>query len=335
MRHVWEARTPRARAIRAALLPIELGYRAVVAARAALYDRRLLPVHDVSIPVISVGNLSVGGTGKTPVTAWIARELVARGKTPAIVLRGYGSDEIVVHERLNPGVSVIADRDRVRGIREAVAEGVDVVVLDDAFQHRRAVRDADVLLVNADTWSGDTRLLPAGPWREPLVAARRADIVIVSRKTADREKVAAAKRAILSAAPRAKIVTVHFAPAGLRSTATGQTMPLQAIHGADVTAIAAIAHPEAFFKQLTELGAIVRPHSFPDHHEFSRREARALAAAAQQSDFAVCTLKDAVKLESIWPADSGSLWYVSQRLRVEDGQSYIDGMLDAILAKEQ
>jgi tetraacyldisaccharide 4'-kinase len=97
-------------------------------------------------------------------------------------------------------------------------------------------------------------------------------------------------------------------------------------------AIAAVARPDSFFRQLTELGAIVHPHSFPDHHHFTAAEARDLVAQAGTSDFVVCTLKDAVKLESLWPAEAGSLWYVSQRLRVEEGKPHIDRMLDDLLS---
>jgi tetraacyldisaccharide 4'-kinase len=276
--------------------------------------------------------LSVGGTGKTPVAAWFARRFQENGLAPAIVLRGYGGDEVIVHERLNGGIPVIAAVDRVRGIRDAIAQGVDVVVLDDAFQHRRARRDADVLLVSADAWTGKPRLLPAGPWREPLRAARRASLVIITRKTADRSAVEDVKRALANAAPQVPVAVVYLGPGDLKSTATGQTLPLHALNGADLTAIAAIAHPASFFKQLTELGAIVRPFSFPDHHAFTRAEARNLAAEAGNSDFVVCTLKDAVKLESLWPAEAGSLWYVSQRLRIEDGQDNIDRLLDKLLS---
>jgi tetraacyldisaccharide 4'-kinase len=102
---------------------------------------------------------------------------------------------------------------------------------------------------------------------------------------------------------------------------------LQVLAGADLTAIAAIAHPDSFFRQLTELGAVVRPHSFRDHHSFTVQEARDLASRASNSDFVVCTLKDAVKLESLWPAEAGSLWYVSQRLRIEDGEEHIERLL--------
>jgi tetraacyldisaccharide 4'-kinase len=314
------------------LAPAEALYRAAISARGQLYDRGIFASYDFSVPVLSVGNLSVGGTGKTPVSAWFVSQLLERGAHPAIVLRGYGGDETLVHQRLNPGIPVVAASDRVSGIRRAIAEGADVVVLDDAFQHRRAERDVDVVLVNADAWSGSVRLLPAGPWREPLSAARRASLVIVTRKTAAPEVVDDLRRALGRAAPAVPVAIIHLAPNELRSTATGRALPLQAIDGADLTAVAAIAHPDAFFRQLTERGAIVRPHSFPDHHAFTRAEAEALARESTSSDFVVCTLKDAVKLEALWPAEAGSLWYVSQRLRVEDGRAHLQHVIDGIRA---
>ena len=328
----WTGRGKTARAVRALLAPAEALYGATIATRGKLYDWGIFRATEFSVPVLSIGNLSVGGTGKTPVAAWFAHKFSEKGAAPAIVLRGYGGDEIIVHRRLNEGIPVVASADRVRGIRDAIADGANVVVLDDAFQHRRARRDADVLLVNADAWTGKPRLLPAGPWREPLRSARRATLVIITRKTADRSTVAAVKRALANAASHVPVAIVHIAPGELRSTATGQTLPLHTLRGADLTAIAAIAQPDSFFQQLTELGAVVRPFSFPDHHAFTRAEARALAAEAGNSDFVVCTLKDAVKLESLWPAEAGSLWYVSQRLRIEDGQEHIDRLLENLLS---
>jgi tetraacyldisaccharide 4'-kinase len=329
---VWTGRGRGSRAGRLLLAPLEIAYRATIATRQWLYDTGLFRVESFSVPVVSVGTLSVGGTGKTPVAAWIARRLVERGAKPGVVLRGYGGDETIVHQRLNPEVPVMAAADRARGIREAIAQGVDVVILDDAFQHRRAGRNADVLLIDADSWSGSVRLIPAGPWREPLRSARRADIVIITRKTGDAASVEGARRAIAAAAPNVPIAIVSLAPANLHSTATGQELPLHVLQGADLMAIAGVARPESFFRQLTELGAVVRPHAFPDHHAFSGRDARDLAAQAANSDFVVCTLKDAVKLESLWPAEAGSLWYVSQRLRIETGLPEIDRMLDSLLA---
>ncbi|HJQ10686.1 MAG TPA: tetraacyldisaccharide 4'-kinase [Gemmatimonadaceae bacterium] len=325
---VWSGRNKRARLLRTLLTPAEALYAVVATGRAKFYDWSLLKAEEFSVPVLSIGNMTVGGTGKTPVAAWFAQQLIKRNIAPAIVLRGYGGDEIRVHQRLNESIPVIAAPDRVRGIREAIAHGVDVVVLDDAFQHRRASRDADVVLVSADAWGGRPRLLPAGPWREPLRSARRASLLIVTRKVATQQTVDDVKRALTNAASRVPTAVVHLGPAALRSTSTGQTLPLHTLSGADLTAVAGIAHPDSFFKQLTELGAVVRPFSFPDHHEFTHADAERLAAEASNSDFVVCTLKDAVKLEALWPAEAGSLWYVSQRLRIEEGQHHIERLLD-------
>src|SRR5471032_2745808 len=168
---VWESSAIGARVVRAALIPFSWVYAATVAARNAAYDRGWLRSHRLALPAISVGNLSVGGTGKTPVSAFIAARLAELGARPAIVMRGYGGDEPLVHARLNPGIPVVVTADRVRGTADARANGRTVVVLDDAFQHRRAKRDADLVLLSADR-AGPVRALPAGPWREPLTSLK-------------------------------------------------------------------------------------------------------------------------------------------------------------------
>ncbi len=327
---VWTSNSGRAKASRALLSPFSALYAGASALRGLLYDRRILRVYQSTIPVISVGNLTVGGTGKTPVAAWIAGAILERGKIPAVVLRGYGEDEPLVHKALNPEVEVVICKDRVRGIREAVACGADIVVLDDAFQHRRAARDLDLLLISADGWRGGANLLPAGPWREPLRAARRASLVMITAKTAGRGKIESVQRALSAAAPSVPQAVMRFRLGELRSTATGQTMPLAALSDAKVYAIAAIANPESFFEQVTATGASVVGAPFPDHHAFSAREAASIAAAAESADFVVCTLKDAVKLGPLWPPERASLWYVSQRATVEGGAAQLDQMLDRI-----
>src|SRR5437763_2660867 len=162
---VWFGDDLLARAARAALLPGEILYGAAVGVRKALYDSGVLTTYKPALPTVSVGNLTVGGTGKTPVAAWIATELVDRGIQPAIVLRGYGEDEPLVHARLNPSVPIVVAPDRVDGVRMARDAGANVAVLDDAFQHRQVSRDVDLVLVSADRWSPAPRLLPAGPFR--------------------------------------------------------------------------------------------------------------------------------------------------------------------------
>src|SRR3954466_9930436 len=147
---VWFGDDLIARAGRFALGPPELLYRASIGVREVLYDSGVFTAQQPALPAVSIGNVTVGGTGKTPIAAWIAQELIDRGARPGIVLRGYGDDEPLVHARLNPSVPVIVAADRVSGIANARAAGATVAVLDDAFQHRQVSRDVDFVLVSAD-----------------------------------------------------------------------------------------------------------------------------------------------------------------------------------------
>ena len=153
-------------------------------ARNVLYDRGLFRSYRLPRPVISVGNLTTGGTGKTPVVRWLVRVLRRRGWTPGILHGGYAEDEPALHRAWFPDLPVVADRDRLRGAGRAMEMGADVLVLDDAFQHRRIGRDLDIVLVAAEAWGRTARLLPRGPYREPPSALRRADLVVVTRRTA-------------------------------------------------------------------------------------------------------------------------------------------------------
>jgi tetraacyldisaccharide 4'-kinase len=369
---LWYSPDLAARAARLALTPLELLYSGAMALRGRLYDAGLLPVHETRIPALGVGNLTVGGTGKTPVSAWLASELAVRGARPAIVLRGYGSDEQLVHEILNPAIPVIASPDRVAGMERAAASGVDTVVLDDAFQHRRAARTADIVLVSAERWNENRRLLPAGPWREPLSSLRRAALAVVTRKAAslddarrvaDRVSLAAGGTATAIVhlalgelrmiprgtddAPRSTMSAVHFGDRGgaaLRDhsaveAATPGSLAPSVLEGQRVLAISAIGDPAAFEGQLAAVGASVESRSFPDHHRFTLQEALRLAAAAAQlargasaAPAAVCTLKDAVKLASLWPREAPPLWYVSQQPEVESGRAEVDALIARTLA---
>lgn len=331
---LWRSNSVAARAVRALLLPAERAMAGVVAVRNGLYDRGTLPARATPIPAASVGNLTVGGTGKTPVAAWIVRRLAARGATPAVVLRGYGDDEPLVHAVLNPSIPVVVSPDRTKGVAEAAARGADVAVLDDAFQHRRVARAADIVLVSADGWTIPRRMLPSGPWREPLEALRRADLAVITSKAATDTEIEAARAAITRGAPDTPVAGVVLELGDLFGFGDpGARLPTGGLSGASVLAIAAVGNPEAFFAQLRRAGAAVDARGFPDHHRFTRDEARELASLAPRGGMAVCTLKDAVKLAPLWPADAPALWYVSQPVRVAWGAELFDRLVDALLAR--
>ena len=329
---IWFGDGAGARAARLALLPFEVLYAAAMTARGALYDAGALTVHDPGIPAVSVGNLSVGGTGKTPIASWIARELRDRGARPAIVLRGYGADEPLVHELLNPEVPVVIAPDRVAGVTEARRRGADVAVLDDAFQHRRVRRDADVVLVSADRWSGRVRLLPAGPWREPLRALRRAALVVVTRKAVSADAASRVIAALERAVPGVPTAVAQLAPASLRRVGDpGSSRPLEAVAGSRVLVISAVGDPEAFRRQMEAIGGRVDAAAFGDHHAYDDADVQRLAERAARAEIVVCTLKDAVKLGPLWPREAPPLWYVSQRLDLERGAAAMDALLSRVL----
>ena len=328
---LWWSDDPMAVIARAALAPLSVLYGAAMAARGRLYDAGVFSTLPLPLPALSVGNLTVGGTGKTPVAAWVAAALVARGARPAIVLRGYGDDEPLVHRVLNPAVPVLIDPDRVQGGWKAAALGADVIVLDDAFQHRGAARVADLVLVSADRWPNRWRLLPAGPAREPLVALQRATIVMVTRKAATVEAARAVARAVAGAAPGVPVAVAHLAPGEL-ADASGARLAISSLAGSAPLAITSIADPRSFAAQLTQAGLVPRLVAFPDHHDFTEADVTRLTREAAQAGRAVCTLKDHVKLAPLWPRGGPPLLYLTQRVNVEFGAEAVDTVLSIVLA---
>jgi tetraacyldisaccharide 4'-kinase len=284
------------------------------------------------IPALSIGNLTVGGTGKTPVSAWFAQRMRDAGASPAIVLRGYGEDETLVHRLLNPDVQVFAGADRVAQVQQAARAGADVAILDDAFQHRRAHRVADVVLISADRWSGEVRLLPAGPYREPLRALRRATTVIVTVKATPDDRVRAAVHAIRAITSSA-VVTVDLTPASFVAVGDRRVSePLDAWRGRRVLAVSGIGDPRSFQSQLERLGVLSTPMAFADHHKFDERTVLQMTDAARGLDAVVCTLKDAVKLGLLWPSSAVPLWYLSQSVVPRDGTEALDDVVRSVLA---
>ena len=344
---MWASESVVARAARGVLTPASWLFGAVVARRNRGYDIAEQP--KPALAALSVGNLTVGGTGKTPIAAWCVQELRARGARPAIVLRGYGDDEWRVHAQLNAGVPVIVAADRRDGLITARVRGADCAVLDDAFQHRRVTRAADIVLVSADSWRDEVRLLPTGPFREPLESIRRAHAAVITVKAASRESIAGLTKAIATAAPDVPIAVVRLEPGTLQLAVTlprdgegsqrrrvvpvSLTHPPSWLRGRRVCVVSAIGDPAAFEQQLLALGATIHAKKrYPDHHAFSERDAAAIAASAQASDGVICTLKDAVKLAPLWPREAPPLWYVSQTVVVERGAEALDRAFARVLA---
>jgi tetraacyldisaccharide 4'-kinase len=332
IRWLWTSRRSDARLARLVLLPASGLWRVVMDVRAAAYARGWAKVHDLPLPSVAVGNLTVGGSGKTPIAGWIAAHYAGLGLTPGILLRGYrGGDEAEVHRQALPGARVVADPDRVAGAARAQAQGAQVLVLDDAFQRLDVRRDLNIAVVSAETTRAVRWSLPAGPWRESVAALRRADLLVVTRKRAD---AAAALALAQELAPRIRgpVAVVHLAVTRYHGMISGREVTALELAGKRVVAASAIADPEAFIAQTKATGAAVQVATWGDHHAFRDEDVAWLAKAARKSDCVIITRKDAVKLRDRWPASVPEPLVAVLDLEWEAGLEELVRALRAVIA---
>lgn len=295
--------------LRTALWPLGLCYGAVAAARNWLFDARLRAVHTLPVPVVAVGNLTVGGTGKTPTVAWLCALARERGRRPGVLARGYGrahgavlNDEGAMLQRRLPWLLQEQDPDRVAAGARLVAKGSDYVVLDDGFQHRRLHRDLDVLCLDAVSPFGNGQCLPAGDLREFRSGLRRAGLVLLTRAGALAPEDLAARTARIRrlAGRELPVHACEHAPTSFESLPTGEVQPLAAVAGRPCVLLSAIARPASFRATMESLGArIVGDFRHRDHHRFTAAElAVAARAAADAGAWLVLTEKDDARMPS-------------------------------------
>jgi tetraacyldisaccharide 4'-kinase len=291
-----------------ALLGISLPYRLAVAVRNLAFDRGWLTSHRVGVPVICVGNLTLGGTGKTPMVEWVGRWLRSRNLRVAILSRGYGetqglNDEGRVLEENLPEVPHLQGSDRVALAKIAVEElESEVLILDDGFQHRRLARDLDIVLLDALEPFGLGSIFPRGLLREPVGSLRRASVVVLSR--ADLVEPAARQLIRLQAEKAAgplRWVLARHAPLDLIDAELG-SFSLETLPGQKVGAFCGIGNPEGFRRTLHGLGIDpVGFRAFPDHHAYTASDVAELAGWLRDlgADLALTTQKDLVKLRTL------------------------------------
>ncbi len=304
--------------LRIALVPFSWLYGAVIAIRNRCYDTGIFPVAGVETPVISVGNVTTGGTGKTPLVEYIVGRLIGAGSRPAILSRGYGrstkgtltvsdgsailagadraGDEPAQMARKFPGCAVVVDEDRVRGARYLESRfRPDVIVCDDAFQHRALRRDLDIVVLGDDgpdgAAGGGHRLLPAGNGREPLGSLRRADIVVLNQPRERPYRGPAGK----------PLVRMWYEAGPLRLHGpAGETIATDVLRSGRFVAFSGIGNPDSFAATLGDLG--LNPDEtlvYPDHHPYGGREIGEIQEALNRSGarYVVTTEKDAVRLD--------------------------------------
>ncbi len=282
------------------------GYRTAIYLRNKLFDSHIRRAQRVEVPVISVGNLTVGGTGKSPFVLWLARWLTQQGIRPAVLSRGYGAerghlnDEALELRLRVPNLFHLQSADRVQSARRAIAEFyAQVLILDDGFQHRRLARNLDIVLIDATEPFGYGHLLPRGLLREPMSALSRAQAVILTRADqVSAERKQSIQKTIAAYIREAVWAEATFVPTDLLDD-HGTSHPLSDLRSSRVFGFAAIGQPENFRRTLQSLsGQLVGFRSFPDHHRFSGDEFLQLLSAARSAcaNLLVCTCKDLVKI---------------------------------------
>jgi len=314
------------------------GYAAAIAVRNTAYDYGWFRTTKLAVPVISIGNITTGGTGKTPVVAWCIHELQRRGSRPGIVSRGYRSldgevnDEALVLERLCPGVPHVQDRDRIRGGQRAIDQfGCDVLVLDDAFQHRRIVRDLDLVLIDALQPWGYGHLLPRGLLREPRSALARSHVLLITRA----DQITPATCAMLSQelmrhCPQARPVPVRFQPQEWLAV-DGTRYPLLNWQAQRVAMFCGIGSPAGFRQSLTGLTTVIAEQLFPDHHHYTSSDLDQLEQWRHELGITtlVTTLKDLVKIPATHPV-ANHVFALQIGTEVLENAPEISRALDAI-----
>jgi len=351
----WDREGALGGAMWAALVPAAIAYGAGVRVRNFLYDRGWRRAARVAAPVVSVGNLTVGGTGETPVVVWLAEELERRGHSVGVLSRGYGrrsrgtkviaqggrpvvsveasGDEPAMIGRRIRGPVVVAGR-REAGARVAIERGARVLLLDDGFQHRAIARDFDLLLVDDERPIGNGWTLPSGPLREPLRNATRADAVLAVDRGSPRAE---------GGLPAAWVHAGRFERPCYRGVLVpralvwpdGETWteaPLARLAGQRILVVSGIVGPQALYAMVQQWeGQIVNVLEFPDHHWYDRDDFATIRKAAREADLIVTTEKDLVKLER-FPFVRGGLMALRLGVAVEGAEELL-AAISAVLRR--
>lgn len=333
-----EARGLGAALVRGGLWVVSVPYGIAVRLRNRLYDWNWLARHRARVPVISVGNLTLGGTGKTPCVEWIARYFRQRAVRVAILSRGYGSregrnDEAFVLEENLPDVPHLQHPDRVALAETAVTElESEVLILDDGFQHRRLHRNLDIVLIDATNPWGHGRLFPAGLLREPASSLHRAGMILLTRcDLVRRDGLRKLGERVKRLAPGVPVAETRHRLACFVNSA-GATRSLEELSGSAAAAFCGIGNPDAFRQSLAKLGTnVVAFRTFADHRDYTREDVedlRAWARGQREGTVLFTTQKDLVKLR-VARLGERELWALRIELEVGAGQEALEQRLQS------
>ena len=345
------------RAATIALTLLGLLYGAAMRARAALYEWGILRTHKIDSPVISVGNLTTGGTGKTPLVEAIAEYLAAKGNRVCILTRGYGRDNsgqrvvvsrgtqilddvtqtgdepLMLAEKLKGKAAVICDADRVSAARWAEENlASDIFILDDGFQNQRIARNLNIVTIDGTNPWGNKKVLPAGTLRESRKALRRADCVVLTRTEQSTDSTLPAEIEKISDAPvfRSRMVTL-----GIHDDNSARAVQLEDVARHPIAAFCAVGNPEGFFNHLRESFELADTTAFRDHHQYSQADIDWITkhALGNGAEALVTTAKDAVKLRAL--RFDMPCYIIDIKIEFESEERFFDLIDQAVLRNDK
>ena len=334
------------------LLSVGAGlYRTSLCGIELLYRMKVLKVHTLPVPVVSIGNLTWGGTGKTPFCIHLAKGFQKMGRSPVVLTRGYGQDEVnLMTRRLHP-IPVLVGPDRVAlGVQAVQKLGVNLILLDDGYQQWRIKKDLEILMVDATAPFGNNHLIPRGTLREPVTAAARADLIVMTRIELCPDGLEGIEERLRRVNRTAPILLARFRPVGLfrwsrayaSSEASAQMLSFKRLQEEPICSMAGIARPEQFEATLERLGArIALKHRAADHHSYTMGEMIRLLDRCRRHGVRriVTTAKDAVKIPEILVESVGSglkgmeLLVLEIGLEFELDESQLFHRIDSLLAR--
>lgn len=296
---------------------LSIVYGCLVNAREWLYKISFLKAYKIPKPVVSVGNLTLGGVGKTPFVQWLSLSIQGKNHKPVILTRGFmnqpyeQSDEVqMLREKLS-GVDILVGANRVDNAKKYLEKNTaDIFILDDGFQHWRLKRDCDIVLVDAVNPFGNAQLIPRGILREPLSSLRRASVVVLTKTDQGQLNLKSLREQVAMLCPKALIAEAIHLPVGLSELRSGKVFGLSSIHQKKMASLCSIGDPRSFQNTLSNLGADLKENvSFEDHYVYRLEDVRKISENCLKNnlDIIVTTSKDAVKLKTLLPSFDASI----------------------------
>ncbi|MGD2278884.1 MAG: tetraacyldisaccharide 4'-kinase [Candidatus Omnitrophota bacterium] len=300
------------------------------------YRSGLRRVHKIDAPVVSVGNITLGGTGKTPFTIFLARYFSETGKKPAVLIRGYGDDERKMLRDELPDVPVFAGQDRVRNALTALKDKRDIIILDDGFQHRRIDRDLNIVMLDSESLSGGELLFPRGTLREPLASLKRSDVLVLSKiDKVDEERKKEVLRKLKDIVPDKLVVTARHKIVYLNDV-TGAVYSVEGLTGQNVCLVSGIADPDYFAHCVGQLGAVIASrYDYVDHYDYRQKDIDRITAdvRSKKLERVITTKKDYVKMRRLDLSRlEDKLFIMDMEMDIVEGKEDLIGRLNSVIS---